>query len=128
MIPVRALLLNFVLLPGVCLAQAAGDAVSRLSFEVASVRQDKGGGAQHSNIPLDAGNVYSAIDPSDSRTVASGYFVATNQPLWRYVSFAYKLSGTQELALRFSYFEGLKSKVPSWVTGGVRGVGGPVHD
>ncbi len=118
MIPVPALLLTFVLLPGVCLAQAAGDAVSRPSFEVASVRQDKGSGAQHSNIPLDAGNVYSAIDPSDSRTVASGYFVATNQPLWRYISFAYKLSGTQELALRFSYFEGLKSKVPSWVTGG----------
>lgn len=43
--------------------------------------------------------------------------MATSQPLWRFITFAYKLSGTQELALRFSFFEGLKSKAPSWVTG-----------
>ena len=100
-------------------ASAQTPADSRLpSFEVASIRQNKAGGAQHSNVPLDSGNVYSAIDPSDTRTSASGYFVATNQPLWRFIVFAYKLSGTQELALRFSSFEGLKSKAPSWVTGG----------
>jgi uncharacterized protein (TIGR03435 family) len=88
------------------------------AFDVASVKQNKTEGAQHSNVPLDTGNVYSAIDPSDARTSAGGYFVATNQPLWRYIVFAYKLSGTQELALRFSYFDGLKSKAPGWVTGG----------
>jgi len=88
------------------------------TFDVASVKQNKTEGAQHSNVPLDTGNVYSAIDPSDARTSAGGYFVATNQPLWRYIVFAYKLSGTQELALRFSYFDGLKSKAPGWVTGG----------
>jgi hypothetical protein len=88
------------------------------TFDVASVKQNKTEGTQHSNVPLDTGNVYSAIDPSDARTSAGGYFVATNQPLWRYIVFAYKLSGTQELALRFSYFDGLKSKAPGWVTGG----------
>ena len=87
------------------------------SFEVASIRQNKADGPQHSNVPLDTGNVYSAIDPGDTRTARGGYFVATNQPLWRFIVFAYKLSGTQELALRFNYFEGLKSKAPSWVTG-----------
>ncbi len=88
------------------------------TFEVASVKQNKIEGPRHSNVPLDTGNVYDAIDPSDSRTAAGGYFVATNQPLWQYIVFAYKLSGTQELALRFSYFSGLKSKAPAWVTGG----------
>ncbi len=88
------------------------------TFEVASVKQNKTDGPRHSNVPLDTGNVYDAIDPSDSRTAAGGYFVATNQPLWQYIVFAYKLSGTQELALRFSYFSGLKSKAPAWVTGG----------
>jgi uncharacterized protein (TIGR03435 family) len=88
------------------------------TFDVASVKQNKTEGTQHSNVPLDTGNVYSAIDPSDTRTAAGGYFVATNQPLWQYIVFAYKLSGTQELALRFSYFDGLKSKAPAWVTGG----------
>jgi uncharacterized protein (TIGR03435 family) len=89
-----------------------------LTFDVASVKQNKTGGTQHSNVPLDTGNVYSAINPSDARTAAGGYFVATDQPLWQYIVFAYKLSGTQEMALRFSYFDGLKSRVPGWVTGG----------
>lgn len=96
----------------------APSAAPAWSFEVASVKQNKTEDPQHSNVPLDTGNVYGAIDPSDSRTSASGYFVATNQPLWRYIVFAYKLSGTQELTLRFSYFSGLKSKAPAWVTGG----------
>lgn len=89
------------------------------SFEVASVRQNKTAGPQRSNVPLDSGNVYSALDPGDPRSAAGGYFVAANQPLWRYIAFAYKLTGTQELALRFSVFDGLKSKAPSWVTGGL---------
>ncbi len=88
------------------------------TFDVASVRQNKSDAPERSNIPLDTGNVYSAIDPRDARTVASGSFTAINQPLWRYIVFAYKLSGTQELALRFSFFSGLKSNAPAWVTGG----------
>jgi uncharacterized protein (TIGR03435 family) len=45
--------------------------------------------------------------------------VATHQPLWRYITFAYKLSGTQELSFRFSMFSGApKSGAPFWVTGG----------
>jgi uncharacterized protein (TIGR03435 family) len=99
-------------------ATQAPNPTPALTFEVASVKQNKTGGTQHSNVPLDTGNVYSAIDPSDSRTSTGGYFVAANQPLWQYIVFAYKLSGTQELALRFSFFDGLKSKVPGWVTGG----------
>jgi uncharacterized protein (TIGR03435 family) len=99
-------------------AAQAPNPTPALTFEVASVKQNKTGGTQHSNVPLDTGNVYSAIDPSDSRTSTGGYFVAANQPLWQYIVFAYKLSGTQELALRFSFFDGLKSKAPAWVTGG----------
>ena len=87
------------------------------TFEVASVRRNKTEDPRRSNVPLDSGNVYSAVDPRDARTVAGGYFAATNQPLWQYIVFAYKLSGTQELALRFSFFSGLKSKAPPWVTG-----------
>ena len=88
------------------------------AFDVASVRPSKAGAPQHSNVPLDAGNVYAPVNADEARTAAGGYLVATHQPLWRYISFAYKLSGTQELALRFSIFSGLpKSGAPFWVTG-----------
>jgi uncharacterized protein (TIGR03435 family) len=88
------------------------------TFDVASVRPSKPGSQQHTNVPLDSGNVYSTISPDDARTAAGGYLIATHQPLWRYISFAYKLSGTQELALRFSIFNGVpKSGAPFWVTG-----------
>ena len=33
----------------------------------------------------------------------------------RYIVFAYKLSGTQELALRFDFYAGLGLHVPDWV-------------
>jgi len=90
-----------------------------LAFDVASVRPGKPGAPQHTNVPLDAGNVYATIGPDDARTAAGGLLVATHQPLWRYIVFAYKLSATQEMALRFNYFAGLpKSGAPSWVTGG----------
>jgi uncharacterized protein (TIGR03435 family) len=115
---VRKLLLAAVAPFAFAAAAQVPDPTPMLTFDVASVRQNKTEGTPHSNVPLDTGNVYSAIDPSDTRTSAGGYFVATNQPLWRYIVFAYKLSGTQELALRFSYFDGLKSKAPGWVTGG----------
>lgn len=89
------------------------------TFDIASVRQNKQPDAsQHTNVPLDNGNVYSTISPDDSRTAAGGLFVATRQPLWRFISFAYHLSGTQELALRFNMFSGVpKSGAPTWVTG-----------
>jgi uncharacterized protein (TIGR03435 family) len=115
---IRKLLLAAVASSALAAAAQAPNPTPAPTFDVASVKQNKTEGAQHSNVALDTGNVYSAIDPSDARTSAGGYFVATNQPLWRYIVFAYKLPGTQELALRFSYFDGLKSKAPGWVTGG----------
>jgi uncharacterized protein (TIGR03435 family) len=89
-----------------------------LAFDVASVRPSKPGAPQHTNVPLDSGNVYGSISPDDVRSAAGGYLIATHQPLWRYISFAYKLSGTQELALRFNIFSGApKSGAPLWVGG-----------
>src|ERR1700679_2724559 len=105
------------------LAGASGFAQSALgpatlAFDVASVRPSKAGSAQHTNVPLDSGNVYGSISSDDARTAAGGYLIATHQPLWRYITFAYKLSGTQELSLRFSMFSGApKSGAPFWVTG-----------
>lgn len=115
---VRKLLLAAVAAFALAAAAQAPKPTAALTFDVASVKQNKAEGMKRSNVPLDTGNVYSAIDPSDARTAAGGYFVAVNQPLWQYIVFAYKLSGTQELALRFSYFDGLKSKAPGWVIGG----------
>jgi len=89
-----------------------------LVFDVASVRPSKPDAPQHSNVPLDSGNVYGSISPDDARTAAGGLLIATHQALWRYISFAYKLSGTQELALRFNIYSGApKSGAPFWVTG-----------
>ena len=91
---------------------------STLAFDVASVRPSKPGAPQHSNIPLDSGNVYGSISPDDARSAAGGLLIVTHQALWRYISFAYKLSGTQELALRFNFYSGVpKSGAPFWVTG-----------
>jgi len=91
---------------------------AKLDFDVASVRQNKVDGDSHSNLSLDNGNLYSVIKAGDVLAPKGGYFSATNQPIWRYIVFAYKLSGTQELALRFKFFSALSSNVPSWVTGG----------
>jgi uncharacterized protein (TIGR03435 family) len=63
------------------------------------------------------GTFYSTVNKGDVFTPRGSYFAATNQPLWHYIAFAYNLSGTQELALRFNYFAGLSSKAPAWVTG-----------
>ncbi len=99
------------------LAQGAPTPAS-LAFDVASVRPSKPGSPQHTNVPLDSGNVYGSISPDDARSPAGGYFIATHQSLWRYITFAYKLSGTQELSLRFNMFSGApKSGAPFWVTG-----------
>jgi uncharacterized protein (TIGR03435 family) len=88
------------------------------TFDIASVRPTRPGAPQHTNVPLDAGYVYGAISPDDARSAAGGYLIATHQPLWRYIVFAYKLSATQEMALRFSIYSGMpKSGAPFWVTG-----------
>ncbi|MBB5056829.1 uncharacterized protein (TIGR03435 family) [Granulicella aggregans] len=99
------------------IAQSAASP-TQLAFDVAAVRPSKPDASPRSNVPLDAGNVYGTIDADDDRSAASGLFIATHQALWRYITFAYKLSGTQELALRFNMFSGApKSDAPSWVTG-----------
>jgi len=49
------------------------------AFDVASVRPSKPGIPQHTNVPLDTGNVYGAISPDDART-AAGFLIATPQP------------------------------------------------
>ena len=89
-----------------------------LAFDVASVRPSKPGSPQHTNVPLDSGYVYGSISPDDARSAAGGHLIATHQALWRYIAFAYKLSATQEMALRFNFYSGVpKSGAPFWVTG-----------
>jgi uncharacterized protein (TIGR03435 family) len=89
--------------------------VSKLEFEVASIRQNKSDDEPRSSFSLDSGNFYSTVNKDDVLAPNGGYFSAANQPLWRYIVFAYKLSGTQEMALRFNFFAGLLSRVPDWV-------------
>jgi len=97
-------------------------APTRPAFDVAAIRASNPASEQRSTVPLDAGNVYGTVSYDDARTTAGGLFIATHQALWRYISFAYKLSGTQELSLRFSMFSGApKSSAPFWVTGGFNG-------
>jgi uncharacterized protein (TIGR03435 family) len=92
---------------------------AKREFDVASVRQNKSSNDEaQTNFPLDNGNIYRTPKAGDDAQSGAGYFSATNQPMWRYISFAYKLTGSQELALRFSMFPGLSSKAPKWVTGG----------
>jgi uncharacterized protein (TIGR03435 family) len=92
--------------------KAAG---GRQEFEVASVRENKSDGQTSSNFSLDNGNAYFEIDKNDSLNPIGTLFSAKNQTLIRYIIFAYKLSGTQELALRFDYYQGLQLHVPDWV-------------
>jgi len=114
----RSLFFAYILAATSVFAQSAATPAPPLAFDVASVRPTKPGIAQRSNVPLDSGNVYGTISADDARTAAGGYLIATHQALWRYISFAYKLSGTQELALRFNIFSGVpKSGAPFWVTG-----------
>jgi len=93
--------------------RAAGGAQQ---FEVASVRESKAGSQSNSNFTLDGnGNAYWAMDKDVKTAPEGGLFRSTNQPLMRYVIFAYKLNGTEELALRFGYWAGLGMNVPTWV-------------
>ena len=84
-------------------------------FEVASVREDIGGGPPTSSFPLDSGNAYFAVDKSYKLNPEGSLFSARNWALIRYIVFAYRLSGTQELALRFDYYQGLEMHVADWV-------------
>jgi uncharacterized protein (TIGR03435 family) len=107
----------FILAASSAFAQSA-PTPAPLAFDVASVRPSKPGSPEHTNVPLDSGNVYGSISTDDARSAAGGYLIATHQALWRYISFAYRLSGTQELSLRFNVFSGApKSGAPFWVTG-----------
>ncbi len=86
-------------------------------FDVASVRQDAGEGQSYSNFSLDNGNAYFTLGKNDAMAPNGTLFSAKYQTLMRYIIFAYKLSGTQELALRFDYYKGLELHTPDWVKG-----------
>ncbi|MEO6804991.1 MAG: TIGR03435 family protein [Edaphobacter sp.] len=76
----------------------------KLTFDVASVRQNKSGGAAdggdepRSNVPLGPGNVYSPT---------GGLFFVRNYTLLSYITFAYKMTDGQLAAFR--------DRVPEWV-------------
>jgi len=92
--------------------KAAG---GKQEFEVASVRENKSGGGAYSNFTLDNGNAYWVMKKGDVVAPTGSLFSAKNQTLMRFIVFAYKLSGTQELALRFDFYAGLGLHVPEWV-------------
>ena len=101
-------------------AQGAGQgwekaAGGKQQFEVASVRENKAGGNQSSNFMLDGnGNAYWVMNQDDKTAPEGSLFRATNIPLTRYIIFAYKLNGTEELALRMKFWAGLGLDVPAW--------------
>lgn len=68
--------------------KAAG---AKMSFEVASVKENKSGVLPSSNVPLDAQNDYAPT---------GGLFSAKDFPLLEYMRFAYKLSPEQDRALQ----------------------------
>jgi uncharacterized protein (TIGR03435 family) len=69
---------------------------TKMSFNVASVKLNKSGGPEHSNI-----KGYSAPP-------TGGLFSATNFPLWRYLAWAYDVSGYEG--------EHLLNQLPKWAT------------
>ncbi len=94
--------------------KAAG---GKQEFDVASVREVKGDEPSSSSFPLDSGNAFFTIDKSYKVNPEGSLFNAKNFTLLRYIVFAYRLSGNQELALRFDYYKGLELHVPDWVRG-----------
>ena len=92
--------------------KAAG---GKQEFDVASVREDKTGAPSHSNFSLDNGNAWFTVSQKDVLAPNGTLFSSSSLPLLRYVTFAYKLSGTEELALRMDYWAGLELHVPDWV-------------
>lgn len=120
----------FIVLAGACLAVAPASGVAQtsavadkpLAFEVASVRENKTDGDSSSNFELDGnGNVYWVMCEGDKTDPEGSLFRATNQTLMRYIIFAYKLNGTEELALRVHQcpqcapWAGLGLDMPGWV-------------
>ena len=96
--------------------KAAG---GKMSFEVASVKENKSGvsvsNRPTSNIPLDAQNLYAQT---------GGLFSATNFPLLEYVRFAYKLTPEQSQAL---YYQVRWANTNRWDIQG-RASGNPTKD
>jgi len=88
--------------------------VAKPEFDVASVREDLPGGPARSNFSLDNGNVFSVVEKKDVFTPAGTLFLAENQPLLAYINFAYGLTGTQYLSLRFKEYVGGSGNVPTW--------------
>ena len=94
----------FVAIAPACLAQSSIQTSSsvgshhKLSFEVASVRENRSGGQAASNIPLDRGDIYSPT---------GGRFAATNQSVVSLLIFAYKINVSEFLG-------GLMRNLPSW--------------
>ncbi len=84
-------------------------------FDVASVREDRTSGESHSNFSLDNGNAWFTVSRKDVLAPNGTLFSSKRLPLLRYITFAYKLSGTEELALRMDYWAGLELHVPDWV-------------
>lgn len=92
--------------------KAAG---GKQEFDVASVRQDTAEGRPYSNFSLDNGNAWFTVSKQDALTPNGTLFSAKNQTLLHFIVFAYKLSGAQELALRFDFYAGFGLHVPEWV-------------
>src|SRR2546423_10221722 len=63
---------------------------SPLTFDVASVKQNRSDAPPSSNFPLNSGDFY---------TPNGGLFSASNVPLITYIFFAYKLQGNQGQSL-----------------------------
>jgi bla regulator protein BlaR1 len=75
-------------------------AVQKREFEIAAVREDKSGGKQTSNFPLDRGKVYFPT---------GGSLMATNQSVVTLLIFAYKINISE-------FRGGLMRRLPSWAT------------
>ena len=97
-------------------ARAAG---GKQSFEVASVRENRSGGGSYTNFDLTGGtNAFWVMATNDPIGPSGSLLSAKNIPLWHYIVFAYRLNGTEELALRFDYFQGANLHVPERVRNG----------
>ena len=86
------------------------------TFDVASVRHSKPDEKPRSNYPLDNGFVFSAAGKDDAIVPTGGLFSANNLSLLTYLNFAYKLTGTQFLSLRFKEYLGSTTELPKWAT------------
>jgi uncharacterized protein (TIGR03435 family) len=78
------------------------DAGGQAKFDVASVKQNKSGPPPSGDKP----NSNVPFSPGDTYAPSGGLFSATNYPLFSYIAFAYKLSGSQ--------FKDLLDHLPKW--------------